>query len=165
MVHKARKRKKIINIIVWVIICLAVSILGGLFSKDSLYDWYNELEKPEFTPPDWAFGVVWPVLYILMGISASIVWQQGIHRKEVKTAVIIFFVQLFLNLLWTPIFFGLHLIGLALVEITFLWCAIFLTIVAFWKVKRLAALLLIPYILWVTFAVVLNASLFKLNVG
>jgi tryptophan-rich sensory protein len=163
MVHKAIKSKKIINIIVWVIICLAVSIMGGLFSRDASSDWYDELIKPQFTPPDWAFGVVWPFLYILMGIAASIIWQVGIHRKEVKTAVILFFAQLILNLIWTPIFFGLHMIALALVEIVILWCAIFLTIVTFWKVERLAALLLIPYISWVTFAIALNASIFILN--
>jgi tryptophan-rich sensory protein len=144
MVNKATKHQKITNIIVWIIICLAVSILGGLFSKDASYDWYNGLEKPQFTPPDWAFGVVWPLLYILMGISASIIWQAGFHRNEVKTAVILFF---------------------ALVEISILWCAILMTIVTFWKVKRLAALFLIPYISWVTFAIVLNAYLFKLNPG
>jgi tryptophan-rich sensory protein len=110
--------------------------MGGLFSRDASSDWYDELVKPQFTPPDWAFGVVWPVLYILMGISASIVWQAGIRRKEVKTAVIIFSAQLILNLVWTPIFFGLHMIGLALVEIMILWCAILLTIVTFWRVER-----------------------------
>jgi tryptophan-rich sensory protein len=151
MVHKAIKSKKIINIIVWVIICLAVSIMGGLFSRDASSDWYDELIKPQFTPPDWAFGVVWPFLYILMGIAASIIWQVGIHRKVI------------LNLIWTPIFFGLHMIALALVEIVILWCAIFLTLVTFWKVERLAALLLIPYISWVTFAIALNASIFILN--
>ena len=98
-----------------------------------------------------------------MGISAFIVWNSGIERKQVKAALGIFALQLVLNGLWTPIFFGLHLIGFALVEIVLLWIAILWTILAFQKISKPAAWLLIPYMLWVSFAVVLNASLFLLN--
>jgi benzodiazapine receptor len=163
MVLQAIKRQRITNIIVWITICLAVSILGALFSKNASSDWYNELVKPQFMPPAWVFGIVWPILYIFMGIAASIVWQAGIQRREVKTAIILFFAQLILNLLWTPIFFGLYMIGFALLDIVILWFFILLTIITFWKVKKLSALFLIPYICWVTFAIFLNASIFVLN--
>ena len=107
--------------------------------------------------------MVWPVLYVMMGISAFLIWNVGIDRPQVKVALGVFALQLILNGLWTPIFFGQHLIGLALVEIIMMWAAILLTILVFWRVSKPAALLLLPYIFWVSFAVVLNASLFLLN--
>jgi benzodiazapine receptor len=100
---------------------------------------------------------------MMMGISAFMIWNMGFDKTEVKVALVIFGLQLVLNGLWTPIFFGLHLIGLALVEIIVMWAAILLTIISFWKISKPAALLLLPYIFWVSFAIVLNASLFILN--
>jgi len=99
----------------------------------------------------------------MMGISAFLIWNVGIDRRQVRVALCVFALQLILNGLWTPIFFGLHLIGLALVEIVMMWAAILMTILTFWKVSKPAALLLLPYILWVSFAVVLNTGLFILN--
>jgi len=96
--------------------------------------------------------VVWPTLYLMMGISAFLIWNMGIDKREVKVALGVFVLQLILNGLWTPIFFGLHLIGLALVEIIMMWAAVLLTIFFFWKVSKPAALLLLPYILWVSIA-------------
>jgi tryptophan-rich sensory protein len=130
---------------------------------DSVSTWYADLSKPSFNPPDWAFGVVWPILYLMMGVSASLIWKRGIKKKEVRLALGLFILQLVLNGLWTPIFFGLHMMALALAEIILLWIAILMTILAFWRISRTAAYLLIPYILWVSFAVALNAALWFLN--
>jgi benzodiazapine receptor len=154
---------KIGRLICSVSVCLLTGFLGSLATRNSIATWYAQLSRPSFTPPDWTFGVVWPALYVIMGISAFLIWNKGLERSKVKVALGIFAVQLILNGLWTPIFFGLHLIGLALVEIVMLWGAILLTILAFWRVSKTAALLLVPYILWVSFAVLLNASLFLLN--
>ena len=144
-------------------ICLLTGLLGSYATRNSITTWYAELSQPSFAPPDWTFGVVWPVLYVMMGISAFLIWNVGIDRRQVRVALGVFVLQLILNGLWTPIFFGLHLIGLALVEIIMIWAAILLTILVFWRVSKPAALLLLPYILWVSFAVVLNAGLFLLN--
>ena len=144
-------------------VCLSTGILGSFATRNSITNWYAHLSRPSFTPPDWTFGVVWPVLYVMMGISAFLIWNMDINRRQVRVALGVFALQLILNGLWTPIFFGLHLIGVALVEIVMMWTAILLTILTFWKVSKPAALLLLPYILWVSFAVVLNASLFLLN--
>ena len=154
---------KIGRLICSVSVCLLTGFLGSFATRNSTTTWYAQLSRPSFTPPDWTFGVVWPVLYVMMGISAFLIWNMGIDKQQVKVALSVFSLQLILNGLWTPLFFGLHLIGLALVEIIMMWAAILLTILTFWRVSKPAALLLLPYILWVSFAVVLNASLFLLN--
>jgi len=154
---------KIGRLICSVSVCLLTGFLGSYATRESVTTWYARLSRPSFTPPDWTFGVVWPVLYVMMGISAFQIWNVGIDRRQVKVALGVFALQLILNGLWTPIFFGLHLIGLALVEIIMMWVAILLTIFVFWRVSKSAALLLLPYVLWVSFAVVLNASLFLFN--
>jgi tryptophan-rich sensory protein len=130
---------------------------------DSVSTWYADLSKPSFNPPDWAFGVVWPILYVMMGVSAFLVWRKGLSSEQAKVALGLFILQLVLNGIWTPIFFGLHMMGLALAEIILLWVAILMTIIAFWRISKPATYLLIPYILWVSFAIALNASLWHLN--
>lgn len=154
---------KIVKLICSVAVCILIGFVGSFVTRDSVSTWYAELSRPSFTPPDWTFGVVWPILYVMMGISAFLIWNEGFDKTEVKVALGIFGLQLILNGLWTPIFFGLQLIGLALIEILMMWAAILLTNIYFWKVSKPAALLLLPYILWVSFAIVLNASLFVLN--
>ena len=154
---------KIGKLICSISVCLLTGFLGSFATRNSITTWYAQLSRPSFIPPDWTFGVVWPALYVMMGISAFLVWNVGINKRQVKVALSVFALQLALNGLWTPIFFGLHLIGVALVEIVMMWAAILLTIFTFWKVSKPAGLLLLPYILWVSFAVVLNASLFLLN--
>jgi benzodiazapine receptor len=154
---------KNVKLICSVAVCILIGFLGSFATRGSVTTWYADLSRPSFTPPDWTFGVVWPILYVMMGISAFLIWNMGFDKTEVKVALGIFGLQLILNGLWTPIFFGLHLIGLALVEIIMMWAVILLTIIYFWKVSKPAALLLLPYIFWVSFAIVLNASLFILN--
>lgn len=162
-IYDGSEMTKIGKLISSVSVCLLTGFLGSFATRDSITTWYAQLSRPSFTPPDWTFGVVWPVLYVMMGISAFLIWNVGIDKRQVKVALGCFALQLILNGLWTLIFFGLHLIGFALVEIVILWAAILMTILSFWKESKPAALLLLPYILWVSFAVVLNASLFLLN--
>jgi len=144
-------------------VCLLTGFLGSFSTMDSVNTWYTELSKPSFNPPDWAFGVVWPILYVMMGVSAFLIWNKGIRSRQAKVAMGLFVFQLVLNGLWTPIFFGLHMMGLALAEIIVLWIAILMTIIAFRKISKAAAYLLSPYLLWVSFAIALNASLWHLN--
>jgi len=155
--------KKFIKLICSVSVCLLTGFMGSFVSIDSVRTWYADLSRPSFTPPDWTFGVVWPILYVMMGISAFLIWNKGLDKKRVKAALGLFVLQLVLNGLWTPIFFGLHMIAIALVEIVLLWVAILLTIIAFWRISKLSTIFLFPYILWVSFAVVLNAALWYLN--
>lgn len=125
--------------------------------------WYNTLVKPFFTPPAWLFGPAWTILYILMAISAYLVWKNGIRKKTVKYALKIFAIQLILNLSWSPVFFGLHNVLLALLIILVLWYFVLKTIRIFYKIDKRASYLLWPYLVWVSFATVLNFSVWILN--
>lgn len=144
-------------------VCEAAGIVGALFTTPSISTWYTTLTKPALNPPAWIFAPVWTTLYLLMGIAAFLIWQKGLKKKEVKTALLIFIGQLLLNGLWTILFFGFHQIFFALIEIVLLWCAILASIVTFSKLSRSAAYLLVPYLLWVTFATYLNAAFWILN--
>ncbi len=139
-----------------------VGTIGALFTFPSLAGWYMYLQKPEFNPPDWVFGPVWSTLYILMGISLFLVVRQQISTRNMR-AVQIFFLQLLLNLMWSIVFFASHSIGGGLVVIIAMWFLIVLTILKFAAISRFAALLLLPYLAWVTFATLLNFALFMLN--
>jgi benzodiazapine receptor len=155
------------TLVIKLIICLALTfsaaLVGSLFTRDAVPDWYATLNKPFFTPPDWLFGPVWTILYLLMAISAFIVWQKGLANPAVRIALILYLIQLILNALWSVIFFGLKLPLSAFIEILLLWSAIVFTILAFARVSITASLLLVPYILWVSFAAVLNFFIWFLN--
>lgn len=125
--------------------------------------WYITLNKPIFTPPSWLFGPAWSVLYILMAVSFFLIWKRGLKKKHVKNALKLFAIQLILNLSWSPIFFGLKNISLALIVIIIMWVYILKTILAFGKINKTASYLLYPYIAWVSFAAVLNFSIWLLN--
>ena len=142
---------------------LLAGFLGSVFTTPAIPIWYADLIKPALNPPAWVFGPVWTTLFVLMGISAFLVWKKGLEHKHVKIALGIFIGQLALNTLWSIIFFGLHSPGGAIVELVILWLAILATIIAFARISRLAAWLLIPYILWVSFAGYLNYSIWQLN--
>ena len=144
-------------------VCLLAGVIGSVFTMPAIPGWYASLNKPSFSPPSWLFGPVWTILYLLMGISAYLVWKNGLQAPNVKSALSIFGVQLALNLLWSILFFGLHSPFAGLVCIVLLWVSIALTIVAFNRISRKAALLLVPYILWVTFAALLNFTVWQLN--
>ncbi len=137
-------------------LCLGAGILGSFFTFSAIPTWYATLNKPVFSPPNWVFGPVWTILYLLMGISLYLVWT----KKKVPT---VFWIQLVLNALWSIIFFGMRNPLLAMLDILALWVSIFLTIKAFSKINKLASNLLYPYLSWVTFATILNLSLVLLN--
>ncbi len=139
-------------------------IIGSFFTVSEINGWYASLTRPAYSPPNWVFGPVWTTLYTLMGIAAFLVWRKGSRKGEVQIALVLFCIQLFLNTLWSIIFFGVHSLLGAFVEIMFLWFAILATIIFFAKVSRLAAWLLVPYLLWVGFAASLNFSFWRLNV-
>lgn len=155
---------KFLRIILVVATCLAVGFLSSKFTQQSINTWYPTLIKPVFNPPNWIFAPVWTTLYILMGIAAGIIWNQyETNKKQTTTAFQYFIAQLALNFLWSYLFFGLQNILLALIEIILLWLLILETYNTFKKINPTAANLLIPYILWVTFAAILNCSLWYLN--
>jgi benzodiazapine receptor len=133
--------------------------LPAVFSSPSFY---GQIARPSWSPPPWIFGPVWTALYTMMGIAAWLVWRQGGFAAQ-KRPLTLFLVQLTLNALWTPIFFGARQIGLAAVEIVILWIAILMTMVAFFRVNRVAGSLFVPYLAWVSFAAVLNITLWWLN--
>jgi tryptophan-rich sensory protein len=157
------KRNNILKLVASVIICLFAGFIGSIFTTPSIPTWYATLTRPSFNPPDWIFAPVWTTLFVLMGISLYLVWNKGLQDKKVKISLFIFGVQLVLNVLWSFLFFGLHSPFYAFLEIITLWAAIVLTIVNFFKVSKTAGLLLIPYIFWVSFAAILNFSIWKLN--
>jgi benzodiazapine receptor len=151
-----------LKLVASVILCQIAGFLGSLFTTPAIPTWYATLKKPFFTPPNWIFSPVWISLFILMGISLFFVWRRQGH-PQFKKALIFFFVQLILNILWSLAFFGLRLPLLGLMDIILLWIAILLTIQHFSKVSKFAAALLLPYLLWVSFAALLNFSLWILN--
>ncbi|MFZ1721479.1 MAG: TspO/MBR family protein [Microgenomates group bacterium] len=146
-----------------IIICQLTGLLGTPFTRDTIPNWYQYLNKPFFAPPNWVFGPVWTILYFLMGVSLYLVWQQGISKKENQTALKYFAAQLGLNFLWSPIFFGLRSPGLGLIVILAMWVMIVMTIKKFYPLSKWAAYLLVPYLLWVSFATLLNAGILILN--
>jgi translocator protein len=152
------KIQEVIRLVLSIAICQFAGILGALFTAPAIPGWYEALEKPALNPPSWIFGPVWIFLYLLMGIALFLIWEKGFKNKKVKTAMGIFSIQLILNALWTPLFFGAQNPVLAFIDITLLWLAIIWTMHAFYKVSKPATYLLIPYIIWVSFAIYLNAS-------
>jgi tryptophan-rich sensory protein len=149
------------------ILCIGISmsagIIGSFAASNSVAGWYQTLHKPSFNPPDWLFGPVWTTLFVLMGIAAYLVWRHGLENKLVRISLIVFIVQLFLNLLWSLVFFGLKSPGGALIDIAFLWAAILITLIYFFKVSIAAGWLMMPYIAWVSFAVILNFAIWRMN--
>jgi tryptophan-rich sensory protein len=140
-------------------LCLTIGFISGIWTAKSISSWYRKLKKPSFNPPNWIFGPVWTVLYILMGISLYLVWI-----SNPPTIVIIFFmIQLVLNFLWSIIFFSLKNRLIALIDIWVLLVMIIITALQFYPISKSAAFLFIPYILWVSFASVLNFEIYRLN--
>lgn len=142
--------------------CELVGVLATPFTISSIPTWYAFLDKPQFSPPNWIFGSVWVALYFLMGVSVWLVWM-GKKSPARQKGIVLFVVQLALNFLWSVIFFGFHQRFLALVDIGLLWAAIFMTMMTFYKVSPVASYLLIPYLMWVSFASILNVSIVLLN--
>ena len=149
------------KIIVCAIICLTLGTLSGFSTMHEITNWYQFLIKPSFNPPNWIFGPVWTLLYLMMGVSLGIIWHSTLEGR--KKAMQLFAVQFVLNLGWSFLFFNLHMLGIAFVEIIAMLIAIIFTIFAFYKVNKTASFLLIPYLCWVSFASFSNISIWLLN--
>jgi len=156
--------RSVVRLLVACGISLAAGLIGSFATMgEGFNSWYSTIEKPAFTPPNWVFGPVWTILYLLMGIAAFLVWQKGAQLRMVRIALGWFLAQLVLNALWTPVFFGLHQIGWAFAVIVLLWAAIVVTMYCFSRVSKTGAVLLVPYLLWVSFATVPNGAIWWLN--
>ncbi len=155
--------KNVFKFSIAVIGCELVGLLGTPFTISAIPTWYANLNKPFFAPPNWIFGPVWTILYFLMGVSLYLIWKQGWQKKKVKTALVFFILQLVFNFAWSPIFFGLRAPVLGLIVIAMMWICIVLTMIKFYPLSRLAFYILIPYLLWVSFASLLNAGIVFLN--
>jgi tryptophan-rich sensory protein len=149
------------KLITSIVIAQLAGVIGSVFTSSGVKTWYPELIKPAFNPPSWVFGPVWVTLFLMMGIALYIVWESKAKKKT--GALTIFGIQLALNTAWSLLFFGLRSPLAAFIEIIFLWTAILATIITFYRISKTSAYLLLPYILWVSFAAVLNLSLFILN--
>ena len=158
-----KKLKGIFKLIISIFVCQCAGLIGSIFSMTAIPTWYATLEKPPFTPPNWLFAPAWITLYLLMGISAFIIWRRGLESRQIKVALIIFLIQLALNALWSVAFFGFQSPLYGIIVIVALWIAILFTILLFIKLSTTAGALLVPYILWVSFATALNLSIWVLN--
>lgn len=155
---------KIAKIAIALIVCLMVGYSSSLVTRPSVETWYPTILKPSFNPPNWIFMPVWTLLYVLMAVAAGLVWDKiKEQNEEVKKALGFFVVQLILNAVWSYLFFGLKNPMLALIEIALLWLMIYETYLKFVKINKTAGYLLIPYMAWVSFAGILNASIWWLN--
>ena len=155
---------KYVKILIFVLTCVGVGYISGMVTRSRVLTWFPTLIKPSFNPPSWVFAPVWSTLYILMGIAAGLVWSRMDFEKEaVRKALLFFAIQLGLNALWSLLFFGLRNPMLAGIEIILLWLMIYETYIKFGKIDKIAGYLFIPYLLWVSFASVLNISIWWLN--
>ena len=161
-VTTVRNRKSLWILVLFLVACFAVSAAGALVTRGPVLQWYPSLLKPAWNPPNWVFGPVWTVLYLMMAISAWLVWRRR-GFKEGAAALGISAFQLALNAAWSPLFFGLRNPLAGLLVIIPLWAVILATMIAFWRISRLAGALLAPYWLWVGFAAALNFAIWRLN--
>ncbi len=150
-----------LRLIISIVVCQLAGVIGSIFTARSVSTWYTTLNRPSFAPPSWVFAPVWITLFFMMGISLYLVWMKGF--PAVNLAVIVFMLSLVLNILWSVFFFGLRSPLLGFIEIMMLWSSIVLTITLFYPHSRPAALLLVPYLLWVSFAAALNYGFYVLN--
>jgi len=151
------------NLFVSIFVCFLAGIIGSVFTYPSIQTWYVTIRKPFFTPPNWIFGPVWTLLYLMMAVSLFLFIESSVKTKEFRKGIFVFSIQLLLNVIWSITFFGLKDIFAALLVILVLLMAILLTFIEFNKYDRNSALLLLPYLFWVSFAFILNLSLWLLN--
>jgi tryptophan-rich sensory protein len=158
------ERIRWIGLVVFLVVCLGAGGLGAVATTPEIEGWYKTIEKPAWNPPDWIFGPVWTTLYILVAIAAWLVWKPA-GFKAAAIPLSLFTLQLLLNIAWSWIFFGMHQPGWAFAEIMVLWLAIVATTVTFFRCSCVAGWLLVPYLAWVSFAAVLNFTIWRLNAG
>jgi len=160
---KSKKLREVFLFILSLVVCQLAGFVGSVFTAPNIKTWYSGLNKPFFTPPNWVFAPVWTTLYILMGISLFLIWRKGLREKNTREAFIMFMVQLILNAGWSIVFFGTHSILGGFLVIAVMFMAILLTMVLFYSISPLASILLLPYLMWVSFASVLNFVLLLKN--
>ena len=146
-----------------ILIPLVIGYIGAIVTLPQISTWYSSLSKPWWSPPNWLFGPIWTTLYLLMGVALFLVWREGLHRQDVRFAILIFSVQLAINLLWSVVFFSFHALFGSFILVMLLWLAILANIIAFLIISKWAGLLLVPYIIWVSIASYLNYSVYLLN--
>ena len=151
-----------LGLIISLVVCFAAAGIGGAVTTPQIGNWYATLVKPSWNPPDWVFGPVWSILYCCMAVAAWLIWRQG-GFAAAKVPLILFGAQLFLNVLWSCLFFGLRSPGVAFFDVILLWVAIAATLVAFRQRSTAAGILFAPYLTWVSFASVLNFVIWRLN--
>ncbi len=156
--------RSVMGLGMWTGVCFGAAFLGSVFTTPSVSTWYVGLVKPPWTPASWVFGPVWSALYLMMAVAVWMVWRRG-GFATAAIPLTLFLVQLALNVAWSILFFGLRMPGLAFAEIVLLWFAILVTLILFWRSNPIAGFLLVPYILWTTFAGALNLALWRLNAG
>ncbi len=155
------KRSHLLGLVGWLALSFAASAIGAVASLQA-QAYYGTLAQPAWAPPSWLFGPVWTALYAMMAIAAWLVWREGGFRVN-RVALALFLIQLALNALWSWLFFAFHLGAVAFADIVVLWLVIVATLVAFWRARPLAGALLVPYVLWVSFAAALNYAIWQLN--
>ena len=151
------------KLVIAIAIPLAIGGTAGFFTATGVDSWYQTINKPSWNPPGWIFGPVWTTLYVMMGVALFFVWKSDVNEQLKRSAITLFAIQLVLNFFWSFIFFNQHQPGWALVEIIVMWVFILLTIFSFAPISKTAAWLLVPYISWVSFATILNYTIWKLN--
>jgi benzodiazapine receptor len=156
------RSRQVLALAGFVAVTFAAAAVGSYFTSTSVSGWYQQLARPEWRPPDWVFGPVWTTLYVMMSIAAWLVWRRG-RWSSARIPLTLWGLQLLLNVGWSAFFFAMRQPGLAFYEIVLLWIAIAATIVAFWRWSKLAAILLVPYLAWVSFASVLNYAIWQMN--
>lgn len=162
LIHYSINMKKPLQFLLCLLSPLAVGAISGIATANNIPNWYAQLIKPSFNPPNYLFGPVWTTLYILMGISFYLILNSHVSIQR-TTAIKYFWIQLFLNFCWSFLFFQFHFLGLALIEIIGMWLCILAMIMSYYKINKTAAFLQLPYLLWVSFASLLNASIWYLN--
>ncbi|GAA4328152.1 TspO/MBR family protein [Flaviaesturariibacter amylovorans] len=151
------------KLLISLVVPQAVAAAGAYFTVTGTGSWYQEIRRPSWNPPNWVFGPVWTLLYVLMGISLFLVWKNARNTSLKRTGILLWSVQLFFNFCWSLLFFRAHMIGTALVDLALLWLFLLLTIYVFSRMQKTAAWLLLPYIAWVTFAGFLNYAIYLMN--
>lgn len=153
-----------IGLAIFIAVCLVAAGLGSIATRPEISGWYQTIEKPSWNPPDWVFGPIWTTLYIMMAIAAWLVWRAN-GLTAAGRPLTLFALQLTLNVAWSWIFFGMHQLGWAFADLVVLWLAILATTVAFFQKSQTAGWLMVPYLAWVSFAGVLNLTIWRLNLA
>ncbi len=155
-------KQRLPGLIISILLAEGVGLLSSFFTRNTMQE-YQQLIRPSFSPPGWVFPVVWSILFLLMGIASYRVYEKGIERDDVKSALLFYGIQLVFNFFWPILFFGLGLQGFAFLWLIILWVLILITTVKFYNIDKIAGYLMIPYILWVSFAGALNYAIWQLN--